>query len=125
MGIVPIGISIVALLLANPSEKDLQKMEIRENTTYMRVTCYTWTGNKTASGVYPEEGMCASNHDNIGKVAYVYTLDYELIGAFEITDCGGAYSLQNGTSIDIYRDTLERCYEWVGEYGDYLYVKIE
>lgn len=124
MSIVPIGL-IVALLLANPSEEDLEKIEIQQATTYMRVTCYTWTGNKTASGVYPEEGMCASNQENIGKVAYVYTLDYELIGEFKITDCGGAYSLQNGTSIDIYRDTLERCYEWVGEYGDYLYVEIK
>lgn len=124
MSIVPIGF-IVAILLTNPSEEDLAKFEIRDTTTLMRVTCYTWTGNKTASGVYPEESMCAARYEDIGKTAYVYDLDYNFIGAFEITDCGGAYSLQNGTSIDIYRDTLERCYEWVGEYGDYLYVKIE
>lgn len=124
MSIVPIGF-IVAILLTNPSEEDLTKFEIRDTTTLMRVTCYTWTGNKTASGVYPEESMCAARYEDIGKTAYVYDLDYNFIGAFEITDCGGAYSLQNGTSIDIYRDTLERCYEWVGEYGDYLYVKIE
>lgn len=124
MSIVPIGL-IVAMLLANPSEEDLAKLEIRDTTTLMRVTCYTWTGNKTASGVYPEESMCAARYEDIGKTAYVYDIDYNFIGAFEITDCGGAYSLQNGTSIDIYRDTLERCYEWVGEYGDYLYVKIE
>ena len=124
MSIVPIGL-IVALLLANPSEEDLAKFEIRDATTLMRVTCYTWTGNKTASGVYPEESMCAARYEDIGKTAYVYDLDYNFIGAFEITDCGGAYSLQNGTSIDIYRDTLERCYEWVGEYGDYLYVEIK
>lgn len=124
MSIVPIGL-IVAMLLANPNEEDLAKFEIRDTTTLMRVTCYTWTGNKTASGVYPEESMCAARYEDIGKTAYVYDLDYNFIGAFEITDCGGAYSLQNGTSIDIYRDTLERCYEWVGEYGDYLYVKIE
>lgn len=124
MSIVPIGL-IVAMLLANPSEEDLAKLEIRDTTTLMRVTCYTWTGNKTASGVYPEESMCAARYEDIGKTAYVYDIDYNFIGAFEITDCGGAYSLQNGTSIDIYRDTLERCYEWVGEYGDYLYVKIK
>lgn len=124
MSIIPIGL-IVVMLLANPSEEDLAKFEIRDTTTLMRVTCYTWTGNKTASGVYPEESMCAARYEDIGKTAYVYDIDYNFIGAFEITDCGGAYSLQNGTSIDIYRDTLERCYEWVGEYGDYLYVKIE
>lgn len=124
MQIIPIGL-IALYLLSHPSEEDLKKIEIQQATTYMRVTCYTWTGNKTASGVYPEEGMCASNHDNIGKTAYVYDTEYNFIGAFEITDCGGAYSLQNGTSIDIYRDTLERCYEWVGEYGDYLYVEIK
>lgn len=122
MSIVPI---VAILLFLKPSDEDLAKLEIRNNTTYMRVTCYTWTGNKTASGVYPEEGMCAARSEDIGKTAYVYDLHYNFIGEFEITDCGGAWSLQNGTSIDIYRDTLERCYEWVGEYGDYMYVEIK
>lgn len=90
----------------------------------MRVTCYTWTGNRTASGCYPYEGICAGRREDIGKIALVYTEDEELIGIFEIKDCGGAKSLKNGTSIDIYRDTLDRCHEWVHEYGDYLYVRI-
>lgn len=122
MSIVPLIISPILLLMASQYPK---YAEIMQNTTYMRVTCYTWTGNKTASGVYPEEGMCAGRYEDMGKTAFVYDLNYNFIGAFEITDCGGAYSLQNGTSIDIYRDTLERCYEWVGEYGDYLYVEIK
>ena len=30
--------------------------------------------------------------------------------------------MRNGTAVDIYRDSMERAYEWVGEYGDYVYV---
>lgn len=121
MSKVPLIITPILFLLASNYPK---YAEIMQSTTYMRVTCYTWTGNPTASGVYPEEGMCAGRKEDIGKTAFVYDIHYNFVGAFEITDCGGAYSLQNGTSIDIYRDTLARCYEWVGEYGDYMYVEI-
>lgn len=93
-----------------------------EEPQKMRVTCYTWTGNRTSSGVYPEEGMCASNYSNLGKYAMVYDLEMNFIGTFRATDTGGAKSLKNGTSIDIYRDNLSRCHSWVNEYGDYLIV---
>lgn len=90
----------------------------------MRVTCYAPTGNPTASGVMPFEGGCAAKRDWIGGVAVVYDLDMNYIGTFDINDCGGAKRLKNGTSIDIYRESLSRCYEWVRQYGDYLYVQI-
>ena len=90
----------------------------------MRVTCYTWTGNKTASGCYPYEGICASNEENLGKVALVYDKEMVLIGIYEIKDTGSAESLKNGTSIDIYFDTLEDCENFIKEHGDYQYVRI-
>ena len=89
----------------------------------MRTTCYTWTGNRTASGVYPEYGMCASNYEHMGDIAVVYDLDMNLIDTFVVTDVGGAPSLKNGTSIDIYQNSLSECYEWVATYGDYLYIR--
>lgn len=90
----------------------------------MRVTCYTATGNPTATGVMPFEGGCAAKRDWIGCVAVVYDMDMRLIGFFTINDTGGHKRIKSGTSIDIYRDTLERCFDWVGEYGDYCYVQI-
>jgi len=90
----------------------------------MRVTCYTATGNPTASGMIPQEYICAAKRDWLGKVAVVYTMDMEYVGCFEIRDTGGHERIRNGTSIDIYRDSLERAYEWVREYGDYMMVQI-
>lgn len=92
---------------------------------YIRVTCYTWTGNPTASGVYPEEGMCAGRREDMGKTAYLFDRQFNYVGEFEITDTGGASSIQNGTSIDVFRSDISGCYSWVREYGDYLYVYIE
>ncbi len=36
----------------------------------------------------------------------------------------GVETIQLGTSVDVYRNTLDRCYDWVGEYGDYVYIQI-
>lgn len=88
----------------------------------MRCTCYVATGSKTASGCYPYEGILASNREHLGKTALLYTLDYQYIGVFESKDIGGNVKLINGTAVDIYRDSMARAYEWVGEYGDYVYV---
>lgn len=90
----------------------------------IRATCYTWTGNRCATGCYPYEGIVAGRPEWSGYIAVLYDLDMRYIGMFEFRDTGGACSLQNGTSIDVYRDTLADCYDWVDNYGDYLYVQI-
>lgn len=96
-----------------PFGEDLQKV---------RCTCYLPTGNKTADGTIPYEGICASNRDHLGDVAVLYSVDGEFIGFFECRDIGGHQKLRNGTAIDIYRDSIDRAWEWVGEWGDYVYV---
>ena len=90
----------------------------------MRVTCYAPTGNPTASGVMPFEGGCAAKRDWIGGVAVVYDLEMNFICTLQINDCGGHERLKSGQSIDVYRESLDRCYDWVAEYGDYLMVQI-
>lgn len=110
-------ILIAAHLLGNmpvtPWGDDLQKV---------RCTCYLPTGNKTADGTVPYEGICASNRDHLGDVAVLYSVDGEFIGFFECRDIGGHRKLRNGTAIDIYRDDIDRAWEWVGEWGDYVYI---
>lgn len=96
-----------------PWGEDLQKV---------RCTCYLPTGNKTADGTVPYEGICASNRDHLGDVAVLYSVDGEFIGFFECRDVGGHHKLRNGTAIDIYRDSMDHAWEWVGEWGDYCYV---
>lgn len=51
---------------------------IKAKSTYInyekvRCTCYLPTGNPTASGVYPYEGVIASNRDHLGQTAALYT----------------------------------------------------
>jgi hypothetical protein len=57
----------------------------------------------------------------------------DLIGYFDFRDTGAGIdsdgdgkgdTIKNGKSIDVYRDSLGRCYDWVAQYGDYVYVKI-
>ena len=107
----------VAHLLGNmpviPWGDDLQKV---------RCTCYLPTGNKTADGTVPYEGICASNRDHLGDIAVLYSVDGEFIGFFECRDVGGHRKLRNGTAIDIFRDDIDRAWEWVGEWGDYVYI---
>ena len=110
-------ILVAAHLLGNipitPWGEDLQKV---------RCTCYLPTGNRTADGTVPYEGICASNRDHLGDVAVLYSVDGEFIGFFECRDVGGHRKLRNGTAIDIYRDDMDRAWEWVGEWGDYVYM---
>lgn len=96
-----------------PWGDDLQKV---------RCTCYLPTGNRTADGTVPYEGICASNKDHLGDVAMLYSTEGEFIGFFECRDVGGHRKLRNGTAIDIYRDSMDRAWEWIGEWGDYVYV---
>lgn len=110
---------------ANKQEPDLFKV---------RVTCYTAPqGSVTASGGKVHEGICAGKKEWLGCVAVLYDKDLQIIGYYEFTDTGAGIdtdgdgigdSIKNGTSIDIYRDTLGRCYEWISEYGDYLYIQV-
>lgn len=96
-----------------PWGDDLQKV---------RCTCYLPTGNKTADGTVPYEGIIASNRDHLGDVAVLYSVDGEFIGFFECRDIGGHRKLRNGTAIDVFRDDMDRAWEWVGEWGDYVYI---
>lgn len=90
----------------------------------MRVTCYLPTGNRTADGTVPYEGIVAGRREDLGKVAIIYSENMEFIGYFEIRDTGGAKWLKNGTALDVFRDDMDGVREWVKAYGDYCLVKI-
>lgn len=95
----------------------------------IRCTCYTSDeGAITASGQPVREGIVASKPEYIGKCACViYENDNgqvgELIGVFEVLDTGGEL-IKSGERIDVYRDSLEGCYDWISEYGDYVFIQI-
>lgn len=95
-------------------------MEVEMQT--VRCTCYLPTGNKTADGTVPYEGIIASNREHLGDMCMIFTMDGELIGIFESRDLGGHKKLRNGTAIDVYRDNMDRAKEWIATYGDYVQI---
>lgn len=116
------------LLYSLPAEA-AEKYPVRK----MRVTCYTYPeGSITASGCEVREGIVAAKKDWMDALVVLYDMDMNFIGYFEVKDTGfgidkngdGIGSIQEGTSIDVFRDDLDRCREWVKTYGDYCYVQI-
>lgn len=95
-----------------------QPVEIQK----VRCTCYLPTGNCTADGTMPYEGIIASNREHLGDMCMIFTLDGELIGIFESRDLGGHKKLRNGTAIDVYRDSMDRAKEWIATYGDFVQI---
>jgi len=104
----------------------------------IRATCYTWTGNKCANGRYPVQGLTVAGKDEwLGKTAIIYSVTEdgtigELIGIYEFMDTGYGMDVSDsdkgtielGKSIDVYQDTLSECWDWISEYGDYVYIQI-
>lgn len=96
-------------------------MHLAEPQT-VRCTCYLPTGNRTADGTIPYEGIIASNRQHLGDMAMLLTMDGELIGMFECRDIGGHRKLRNGTAIDVFRNDMDRAWDWVHTYGDYVQI---
>ena len=99
----------------------------------MRVTCYTYPpGSITASGCEVREGIVAAKKEWMGALVILYDTDMNFIGYFEVKDTGfgidkdgdGVGSIQDGTSLDVFRSSLDRCQKWIERYGDYCYVQI-
>lgn len=99
----------------------------------LRTTCYTAPkGSVTADGSLVREGICAYKPEYLGQgyVALMYSEDGSFLGYFEVKDTGfgadsdgdGVGSIQEGKVIDVYRDSLQGCQDWIDAYGDYCWV---
>lgn len=113
-----------------------------EELKKVNMTCYTHTGNCTASGVMPYVGGCAFQSKYIGCKVVVYENNNgapgNVIGIFDINDTGyGAPTkninektgkpygtIQMGWSIDIFQDSLEDCRAFIKAHGDKCYIRI-
>lgn len=91
----------------------------------IRATVYTSSeGSLTADESKVREGIVAGKREWLGYGCVIYDLDMNIIGIYEFKDTGGHEGLKNGTRIDVYRDTLDRCDDWISTYGDYVYIQI-
>lgn len=119
---------LLLILYSLPAEAS-EKYPVRK----MRVTCYTYPeGSITASGCEVREGIIAAKKEWMDALVVLYDMDMNFIGYFEVKDTGfgidkdgdGIGSIQAGTSIDVFRSSLDRCQKWIERYGDYCYVQI-
>jgi len=90
------------------------KMNIRV-TLNVDSTAYTFTGNKTATGVQPSQGMIAVDPKVIPLGSRVYVEGY---GYAIAADTGGAI---RGNRIDVFFPTLRQCINW-GRKSIHIYI---
>ena len=93
---------------------DLTKMKI-SLTLNVESTAYTYTGNKTATGVEPRQGLIAVDPKVIAMGSKVYIEGY---GYAIAADTGGAI---RGNRIDVFFPTLRQCMDW-GRRSVHIYV---
>ena len=93
---------------------ELAKMNIRL-TLNVEATAYTYTGNKTATGVEPREGLIAVDPKVIAMGSKVYVEGY---GYALAADTGGAI---RGNRIDVFFPTFRQCIDW-GRKSVHIYV---
>lgn len=102
-----------------------QRFIEEHNLQKVRLSCYVAEpGARCADGTIPYEGEISCNWEHMGQTCIMYDLQtLEQVAVWECHDVGGNILLQRGEAIDVYRDSLERCYELVGQYGDYVYIE--
>lgn len=103
----------------------VKHLESADGLQLVRVTCYLAApGAHTADGSVPLEGMCAGAPWRIGQDCILYDVNtLEPYARLECRDTGGHYLLQTDQAVDVYRDSMDRAWQWVGEHGDYSYIK--
>jgi len=72
----------------------------------MRITYYTWTGNKTASGKWPKLGMVASSDR---KIKFGTKILVDGLGEFTVEDRTAKWVHRDrGDTVDIYVDNSDK-----------------
>lgn len=88
-----------------PIDMDISSLNAVKSFT-VEATAYTYTGNPTATGVYPREGLIAVDPRVIPLGTQVYVEGY---GYAVAADTGGAIK---GNIIDVFFPSLKRCLDW-------------
>jgi len=120
-------------IITEDTEAEVEKLDYIEDfgePWVIRCTGYCDYGY-TKSGQYVRYGIIAGKEEWLGKTAVIYRYNEdgtigELIGYYEFLDTGYGIngSLVNGTSVDIWHPSEDAVWDWVAEYGDYVYIQI-
>ena len=110
-------------------EVETNKVEPQVNATLIRCTGYNDIGY-TRSGEWTRHGVVAGKYEWLGQSCNLYRQNEdgtmgELIGTYEFLDTGYGIngSLEKGTSIDVWHPTEDAVWDWMAEYGDYVYIE--
>lgn len=84
----------------------------------------------TRSGEYTREGCVGGMYEWLGRKCNLYEVAAdgsrgELIGSYEFLDTGYGNngSMERGESISVWCPSADACWDWVAEYGDYVYLE--
>lgn len=124
-------------IIVGVEEPEELKTEEEVDAFLIRCTSYLVTGT-TASGEYTRYGILAGKRDWLYKNANLYSVNEEgnigeHIGTFQFLDTGAGIdtdgdgygdSIINGLSIDVWQPNEEAMNQWIGTYGDYVYLEL-
>ena len=120
-----------------PEVKEVEAPKKEINAQIIRCTGYCDYG-QTASGEYVREGIIAGKKEWLGRTCNLYRVNEdnsigELIGSYEFLDTGYGIktktsngiqgSLKLGKSVDVWHPTEDSIWDWMAEYGDYVYIE--
>ena len=95
-----------------------------EGLEYVYLSCYLPTGNRTADGTIPYEGICSCNIEHLGQDCIMYdATTLTPVARWECRDIGGNSLLKQGKAIDVFRTDMNRAIELKKTYGDHVYIK--
>lgn len=106
----PILNKIIIAQIPKPADQEIEPIDLKNlkisKTLNVEATAYTYTGNKTATGIQPREGLIAVDPKVIAMGSQVYVEGY---GYAIAADTGGAIL---GNRIDVFFGTLRQCIDW-------------
>lgn len=92
---------------ANVANEPVNLSDLKiSKTLNVEATAYTYTGNNTATGIKPREGLIAVDPNVIAMGSKVYVEGY---GYAIAADTGGSIL---GNRIDVFFGTLRQCIDW-------------
>lgn len=101
-----------------------QRTIVEEGLERVYLSCYLPTGNRTADGTVPYEGICSANAEHLGMDCVMYDAKtLTAVARWECRDVGGNSLLRQGKAIDVFRTDMNRAIQLKQEYGNYVYIK--
>lgn len=81
-------------------------------------------------GKWTYNGAIAGKYEWLGRTCNLYRVNKdgsmgELIGSYTFEDTGNGIngSLKKGTSVDVWHPSEDAVWDWIREYGDYVYIE--